>query len=460
MDNDVAYILFIIISAIIATLLIRYIINKYLKLKHLEIMSNQEFKQIEFLFLFYVLLQSPNIVLDFFPYQSTAYSIRRIISTPLYFVINIIPVYIGAILFYRKFINPFNKVKNEGSLEALNESVKKVFNSNDFYNALSTVLPKGEDDKKYGLDYIPFMLQNLKDKRLRFQKSSYKFLITTIVLSVFFVIITIFFSYILINDSSIGIYSDVKDVKKKFDEFNRSLSYVKTNINEKDYFFKMNSIKLNGIQEYYKSNLSDKDNQLIYQVKELIFEFKKSGDVKMLYPNLKTLQDSLETRRDSKNNEYLNMLDGLTNSIENYIIFQDKTFREMELTQQELTKLIPKIEENLDKPQNKQNELIKRLILSVVVITFFITILRYFRNLYRLHYQEMLKAEEQDLLIRKFYVGLKTSENNPEERKIVLSNFISLSNEVLLQKETDKFKSQKIENSVLKDTLQALLKKL
>ncbi len=74
----------------------------------------------------------------------------------------------------------------------------------------------------------------------------------------------------------------------------------------------------------------------------------------------------------------------------------------------------------------------------------------------------MLKAEHQDLIIRKFYVTLKSSEGNSEERKLVLSNFLSdvgsLSDSD--NNQTLKSKSQKIENDVLRDIVNAILKKI
>ncbi len=68
--------------------------------------------------------------------------ITQLFSLPLAFVNSLIPVYIVALLIYRN-MSPFSGVTQSGSAISIEDSVKKIFNSNDFYSALTTVLPKG-----------------------------------------------------------------------------------------------------------------------------------------------------------------------------------------------------------------------------------------------------------------------------------------------------------------------------
>ena len=70
----------------------------------------------------------------------------------------------------------------------------------------------------------------------------------------------------------------------------------------------------------------------------------------------------------------------------------------------------------------------------------------------------MLKDESKEIEIRKFYIAMKCAESNPEERKLVLSNFI---NETKLSVETSQPSSaQQPEMDMLKDILNSLLKKI
>lgn len=450
------------IFIIAALILCRYCFRKFKKLKENQTISENEFRLIKYLFCLYVTLELPSILFDFLEFNRPIYVFQRLFSLPLFFVINIIPVYIAGILFYRKYINPYNKIQASGSHQQLNDSVKKIFNSIEFYSAISTTLPKGKKDKNYGLDYIPFMLQNLQEKRNRFRKSSSNFLLATICLSIFFVGITIFFSYILLNESSIGIYSEVEKLSNEVENTNKMISSLKIDIRNDKYFMETNTYNLDELQAIYKFKFSDEQFNFANNARKSIDLFYKNGDLGRLAIILKATEDNLIKIKSEKIETYLDILTKTNKCIIDYLNFKDKAFKNLETTQSDVKAILPKIKEELNKPSSSQNELIKRLILSIVVITFFLAILRYFRNLYQSHYSEMLKAEQQDLIIRKFYVTLKSSENNPEERKLVLSNFLSDTNPLsdLDNNQNLKNKSQKIENDVLRDIVNAILKKI
>ena len=463
--EQIILILSIIAFVIMVLFLVGYCFRKVQKLRDNQIINESDFKRIKHLSYLYLAFESLTILGKLTILGSMFfYNLMTIFYTPLSLVINIIPVYIGGILLYRKYVNPlpFNQVDISGNIEQLNNSVKKIFNSNEFYTAISTVLPKGEKDQDYGLDYIPFMLQNLQDKRKRFQKSSTNFLITTICLSIVFIGITIFFSYVLLNESSIGIYSELKNLSSEVENTNKMLSSLRTDISNNKYFMETNGYALNELQTPYKFSLPDNQEQFAYNVEEAIYAFDRNGNLGKLAIALKMAEDTLTKIKTEKTVKYLDILTSINKSIIDYLNFKNNSFREIVFTQSNIKVLIPKIREELNKPINTQNELIKRMILSIVVVTFFLAILRYFRSLYQSHYAEMLKAEQQDLVIRKFYITLKSSEGNSDEHKIVLSSFLSdvssLSN--LSDNQNQKNISQKIENEVLKDLLNAILKKI
>lgn len=123
----------------------------------------------------------------------------------------------------------------------------------------------------------------------------------------------------------------------------------------------------------------------------------------------------------------------------------------------EIQKLIPQIQNEIEKPQNKLYEMIKRLILSVVIISFFLAILRYIAKLYQYNYSLMVQAENEDLLIRKFYVSLKNTDKNNEERMIVLRSFLK---EFELEVNKDSSTLSKEDAGMLKELINNLLKKL
>ncbi|CCN35039.1 conserved hypothetical protein [Vibrio nigripulchritudo AM115] len=81
--------------------------------------------------------------------------------------------------------------------------------------------------------------------------------------------------------------------------------------------------------------------------------------------------------------------------------------------------------EEIHKPEFLRDDLIKRLSISLIVATFFIAILRYLSNLYRSHYAELIKTEEQDMFIRKFYVAYKGSSDDNSSKDKIVEAFLS-----------------------------------
>lgn len=103
----------------------------------------------------------------------------------------------------------------------------------------------------------------------------------------------------------------------------------------------------------------------------------------------------------------------------------------------------------------------KRLAVGLVVATFFLAILRYFSNLYLRHHEHELKAVYDDDLVRRFCVAYKSSADNDDQRRAVLTTFISgVKNESSNSKHDSSNPITKQELDVFKELLAALSKKL
>jgi hypothetical protein len=458
----VLFTLFILVCALIA----RYFFRRLKRLETNRIISPKESKLIRTLFFTWMGLELPGILFiplnQLFDYRSSEllFTLKSLFQYPLYFVINIIPVYIGCLLFYRKNINPVSRITPEGPADSLEDSVKKIFDSNEFYSAIATVLPKGEKDEDHGLDYIPFMLQNLQEKRKRFQRSSRNFLITIICLSIFFVSLTIFFSYILLNESSIGIYRDVKQLSENVRESDRSFSRLQRDMRDNRYFIEANGKAFENIQSFYRYNLNDgTETNLAFNAKEAVDVFFRDGKLTALSQQLRRIEDSI-IRLPEYTESYVELLRSTNKSIDQFLNIRNKSLGDLDQTLNDVKELIPLIRNEIGKPGNTQNELLKRLILSAVVLTFFLAILRYFRTLYQNHYNEMLKAEHQELAIRKFYVAFKSAGDNAEERKVVLSGFLSDTDPYVPTDVGTRNRAPRSEKDMLKNIIDAIMKKL
>ncbi|MGN6421279.1 MAG: hypothetical protein ACTHMC_27435, partial [Pseudobacter sp.] len=189
---------------------------------------------------------------------------------------------------------------------------------------------------------------------------------------------------------------------------------------------------------------------------KLISEYEK-------FPRTSTLVENLQHFRDTVN---------LQNADSVSLIFQQLSIRvseynssfqnaaeEFKFAASQMVSLLPQIQKDANDPSNHLNEIIKRLVLSIVITTFFLAILRYTARLYTLNHKLMIQAEQEDMKIRKFYVTLKNTEKNQQERKAVIDNFLNgqssdgkdTQHDVSLTKE---------DAGIVKELLNSLMKKL
>lgn len=347
-----------------------------------------------------------------------------------------------------------HQATNEATNNQVEDFVKKVFTNEKFYTAFSVTLPKGEEDKDLGLDYIPFILQNIENKRKRFKDSSNRFLITTLALGFSFIIIAIYFGYILLNDSSVGISKSVRELKTEMATANENLSQIQDKDIEQTLFTKY-ALNLNQVSQ----SLSEKGTVSkpgIYYFLNSIAKFRKDKNFELLFNATKNTLDSLGN---NINTNYGADISKVKSQLENYKASLDYAKANYNLATQELISIFPKIHQEIESPKNQLSELIKRLILSIVIISFFLAILRYVAKLYTNTYNLMIQAENEDLAIRKFYVALKNTDKNQDERKIVIENLLDII-KPRPQPDSSDLNLSKDETGIIKTILNNMLKKL
>jgi hypothetical protein len=118
------------------------------------------------------------------------------------------------------------------------------------------------------------------------------------------------------------------------------------------------------------------------------------------------------------------------------------------------------VEERLAKPENQTAEILKRLAIGLAVASFFIVILRYTTGLYRMNYGQELKTMYDDDATRRFYVGYKSSADNEEQRKVVLTAFMAATAPTGTSSMSDTTSATSEEMGLLKEIVATLAKKL
>ena len=373
------------------------------------------------------------------------------LGVPLLLIRDVIPVIIGITLASR--VYPQKHEPDYSKPDVLHTTVTKILDSNDFLTALRTTLPRGKDDEQFGLDYIPFMLNSIDERRRRAIKSARLFLISTVVAALVFSMVVMYFGYILVNESSAGAAKSLADIESSVESINTSLKFLLPSYYGNPEFQKTVVPALERLEQIAPDpkNTTQRD-----QTFAAISQARSNGDFTLLANALRRITPAEGTQ----NSDYARALADAQKALDRFSAEQTIAIPTLSTRLQDLSSLIPKAEDVISKPESRVPEIIKRLALGLVIATFFLALLRYMGGLYRTRYLQVLAAEADDFAIRRFYVAFKSSTPNDEQRKAVLSGFMSspTQNEKDGTSSTDE--STKEQYEILKDLLGALTKKL
>ena len=431
-------------ALIIIVVALRWGKNKLKANKHINNSDISYFKKI----LFFQIILTVIVSLVWLPSE-----LKSIILAPFYLAISTLPFFIFHRILRRKYINI-----NKASLltleteDDLNENIKTLLDSNNFLTALRSTLPRGEKDSEYGLDYIPYMLKNVDERRARFSKRAKGFLITSIIAGTVFVIITLWLGYILLNEDSISTGKVLRDLKSQTTELNRTVSFIspKTYAHIEEYKNIKDQIRSinNSLSIYEDSNFKT-------NISVILSEFLTTEDITSLHNNVNNIdipynsenEDDIKLRREFNTLKF---------QIIDFMRIKESAFRQVPELVDRIDDIIKTSKQELSKTTNRTPDIIKRLILSFVILSFFLTILRFLANQYRHNFEQLIKAEEDDLNIRKTYIALKTAGDDIESKQIVLNQLLSK-----FDSTQDNNKKEPTENTLLvKSLIETLAKKV
>lgn len=340
-------------------------------------------------------------------------------------IIYICPVLVAIWLVWR--VLPFS-VRTSTDLDSKQESkliedvVYKILNSHQLTSSLRTALPDGKDDKEHGLDFIPFLLHRIDEKRKEYQKSSNRFLMSVIIFGLLFISTTTYFGYILINTSSSGIYKTTIDLESEIRKLNLNinitnkslLDYIddsKVDLEEFLYFIDDKPSLSRLYKEYEVSVSENNDKKSLKQISTIAVELESIA--KKDYP------------KDTSKESFIRKLSLLSDVLKGYVPSLKSSERAIQDVLISSKAAAATIDNKINEPQFLRDDLIKRLSISLIVSTFFIAILRYLAGLYKSHHAELLKTEEEDMFVRKFYVAYKGSSSEDQSKDKVIETFLS-----------------------------------
>ncbi|GMN06785.1 hypothetical protein MTsPCn5_21740 [Croceitalea sp. MTPC5] len=356
------------------------------------------------------------------------------------------------------------KIKKNEIKQFLNE----LFNSKDYYTYISTSLPTGKNDSNYGIDYIPFMLDNLRLQKKDFKSTSNIFLSVTIFLALIFSAILIYYGNILIKDDSIGLNKSMEIVNTQMPILVNNLKELKDKESialESEIISKINLLNNNA------SDLRNDFREKGYEIENIInLERPKTiYDIPTRFPEIdayleksdsivKLIADEKEKKAISDiitqiRNNKLSLVNERT-EIDQLISNYNKLIAQLNIEISDI-----KSDFNTLKEKNSLAEFFKRLSIGLIIATFFLAILKFSANLYRENYIQMTQTQSLELEIRKLYIAFKNIDNE-ESRKIVLNSLLDFrKSATVLGNKTINSKSLDL-NNLISQLIAALEKKV
>jgi len=333
--------------------------------------------------------------------------------------------------------------------EAIDTYVKEILNSNSFITALNDSLPRGERDAEFGLDSVPYLLGSIRSRRERLRRSSANFLRLTVIAASLIAIIITFFAWVLVNDESVGAPKALRSLRENTESIAASLRYLNSDYRSSTEFDRLkNAINAKA----------DPANSATKGKLQAVLRRAEAGE--SLAGVLALLRQAAgELRYDTES--YGRDVDGAIGAMDAQNTERHATIEGIGQLQPRLNGLIDRVGEELGKDQNRIAEVVRRIALGLIVATFFLAILRFVANLYRADYNQLLRTDFDDMLVRSFYVTFKASEGLGNQRAAVLSSYISALSTLAPSKTTEEEKGLSKEDSdLLKVILAAAAKKL
>lgn len=325
----------------------------------------------------------------------------------------------------------------------LKDIINTIVGNPNFIESLRKGLPTGQDDKNYGFDFIPFIKDQIEQQKDEYEQSAKLFLKWTIGLGILFIVIISYLGFIIINDTFTESNQVLKEVNSKLEDLTQELRLQNPTLTNNKTFESIKSELLDYNSFSDSRNL--KIEELIQTIQVGIYSAIKSNDVDILIDTLSEVANQIP----EEDLKFKNLISNSVISLQDFKQDQQNATIDIRNTLGSLSQIIGKKEKILE--SNGVKDLIKRLSISIVIASFFLSILRFLAGLYRNHHNKMVSAQNDIIDLFKFYVGYKSSPENSKERKVVYEQFMhkyNISSEVSLDtsdKTEQKLSKQEIE---------------
>lgn len=300
---------------------------------------------------------------------------------------------------------------------------RRVFDSSAFWSTYNETVVIADDDRKHGIQNVPHLKRAIESKRTRHAQRADMFLRATLALGMLFTITIGLLGYILVDERAVG-------TPRRIDEVKRSLERAELAISD---YAGAESEVTQAITDVIDAGNSIRemlpdDEQLASSVDAALSNLrraKEENSPEKALAEIDSLLDQLQPYRRPRS-RLLGNLASSRRQVDDFEKLQAAIFFNFTDATEDLKRVLPSVEAELEKPSNRIPELIKRLAVSIVVATFFLAVLRYLTRMHGRHLDEVIAADKDAMQVHKFVVSIQSSEGQQEVRKAVLQEFLSI----------------------------------
>ncbi|MFS4448362.1 hypothetical protein [Maribacter sp. 2307UL18-2] len=348
--------------------------------------------------------------------------------------------------------------------------VGDLFKSLDFKQAVVEHLPDGNLGKE-GLDYMKFILVSLERKKESLKKTTQYFLAAATSLTIIFSLVVLFFGYSLIESDSVGFNKSLKNLDKNLvliSENQRTNLIQRQRILAEKIIGDTESVntKILSFRKKLEDNFGEKYSSsfkinppgvanLIEQENDINFLTNRTDEIRDSI-NTIVLESGTSNELEKDKNEILKYLKEYQDKLEDekdFIVNGDERIQKLYSDTASSLNLVGNKVETLNK-DNYLQEFLKRLAIGVIVVSFFLAIIRFCIGQYKLNYKEMIATDSDGLLVRKSFVALKNIDD-VETKKLVYQSFFD---KIIIPQNSDNYKNIDV-NELLKSIMGIIQKK-
>ncbi len=347
--------------------------------------------------------------------------VELVFYSPLLIFLSALPTVIGLYIYFSFFSKgkPID-LPNYSDKSKLQEAVSQIVGSSDFISAFKLSLPNCDEDTKSGLSHIRFILGIIEDKRKRYKKEADRYLKYLFIVGILSIIIVSTLGYIILEENAFGFPRKINDLQNQAEEIGNELKIQNPNLLNNSVFQSSCGKSIEKLKELKPPDPLSKST--IIDINNIVTEFYLNNNLEYLITSMDSLKMNLDFNDNKKD-----IFEAISNTYRSAIEFKNsKEYYQLGIlnSNREFFQLIKELRLTYSKPENRIPEILKRFILSAVIVTFLIFIIKFLMNLYKNQYYQMILAEKQDLIARKFYITFKGTELNTETRKEVISKFL------------------------------------